>query len=230
MRGGRRRQRGQCVGGWLVVLALGVGCVRATGSGSDLNAYGSPPTGGAVQSETMEVLGGRCSAFREVARGVTVVLSEPDGYRVVLPGLKWAVRCDDEQLLLGEMKGARGEIMLASVGVSDQSEGPPDSVLRAIHARGSVALREEGLELGSAQLLTLRYSAGAPRRLVMVYEANAPMLREMKMKNVHAWSVLRNESGELLEFHFSAMMAKWGDDWPLQIARYAASFVPISAA
>src|SRR5262245_36114758 len=116
---------------------LGILALLLAGCSSHVNPPATAAKGGEPERASLEGFeqSERCMIRLNTERDVTEVLSETDGYGLLLPGTQWALRCEDDAPLIG----SAGLVRL-SVRFGEGGDRSLEDRLRAIHQHFSGSL------------------------------------------------------------------------------------------
>ncbi len=141
---------------------------------------------------------GRCMIRLHAEKDVTEVVSEADGYGLLLPGTEWALRCEDETPLLGSAGLLRLSVSFGKPGARSLEQH-----LRAVADRASESLHTMGMEATHPEIVKIGTADGQFEKLILSYEVSGGEIEQMEAKSVHAWSAIQTRDGSILEYHLS---------------------------
>lgn len=204
---------------WVFALALS-GCAPSAAAPAAA-ANDAESASGRGESASSE----RCMIRLNTDRDVTEVLSETDGYGLLLPGTQWALRCEDDAPLIGS-----AGLLRLSVRQGEPSDQTLEGRLRAIHQRFSSSLSEMGLAATSPEFAKVGTEDKDLEKLVMTYEVHGGEIDESRTKSVHAWSAIRTFDGRVLEYHVSwtGSEGAWRDGMLVALRKMLLPFLPLS--
>ncbi|HVJ19062.1 MAG TPA: hypothetical protein VM686_26765 [Polyangiaceae bacterium] len=177
----------------ILAVACGGGTKPAGKTASDAEAK-RPPS--ARQSELADA--GRCMIRLHAEKDVTEVVSELDGYGLLLPGTEWALRCEDDTPLMGSAGLLRLSVSFGKPGARSLEQH-----LRLVADRASQSLASMGMEASHPEIVKVGTSDGNFEKLILSYEVSGGEIEQMEAKSVHAWSAIQTQNGAILEYHLS---------------------------
>src|SRR5688572_12501963 len=133
----------------MLAVACGGGAKPASQTASD--AAAKPST--VRQAELDDA--GRCMIRLHAEKDVTEVVSELDGYGLLLPGTEWALRCEDEAPLLGS-----AGLLRLSVNFGRPGADSVEQHLRSVHLRAAESLASMGMATSEPHIANIRTSDG----------------------------------------------------------------------
>ena len=141
---------------------------------------------------------GRCMIRLHAEKDVTEVVSEADGYGLLLPGTEWALRCEDDTPLMGSAGLLRLSVSFGKPGARSLEQH-----LRLVADRASQSLASMGMEASHPEIVKVGTSDGNFEKLILSYEVSGGEIEQMEAKSVHAWSAIQTQNGAILEYHLS---------------------------
>jgi hypothetical protein len=180
----------------LLVAMLAVACGGGAKPSSQTASDADAKRASARQIELADA--GRCMIRLHAEKDVTEVVSELDGYGLLLPGTEWALRCEDETPLLGSAGLLRLSVSFGKPGARSLEQH-----LRAVADRASESLATMGMETSRPEIVKVGTSDGQFEKLILSYEVSGGEIEQMEAKSVHAWSAIQTRDGSILEYHLS---------------------------
>jgi hypothetical protein len=143
----------------------------------------------------------RCAVRVSPDRKLTEIISQQDGYGVLLPGGTWDVQCDESQILF-----ASSDLLLhVSIVQGDPTgQADPERYLRTIYERSAEQLKAHGWEAGAPRVAEV-VSPNSPqyRRLALFHEVLGVKSEGQALKSIHAWTTMRTKADSVLDYHVS---------------------------
>lgn len=203
----------------LAVACGGAGAKTGGKTASDADPQRAP----AVRQAELDGAG-RCMIRLHAEKDVTEVVSELDGYGLLLPGTEWALRCEDETPLLGSAGLLRLSVNFGKPGASSLEQH-----LRAVAHRASESLASMGMEAAHPEIVKVGTEDGKFEKLILSYEVAGGEIDQMDAKSVHAWSAIQTHDGTILEYHLSwtGSRTDWQDGMLPALRKMLLPFLPL---
>ena len=131
-----------------------------------------------------------------------ILVSNRDGYSILLPGPDWQVKCDDEQMLFAE--SAHG--MYVSIKEYDpQRRVTISEYLQGIASNVEKAMLERGLICTEPEVREIKAAHQTNAAVFMAVDIN-PLERGSVQLNY--WTARQRQDGIVLDFHVSSIVAR----------------------
>ncbi len=168
---------------------------------------------------------GRCMIRLHADKDVTEVVSELDGYGLLLPGTEWALRCEDDAPLLGS-----AGLLRLSVNFGKPGANTLEQHLRTVYSRSSESLQSMGMEASAPEIVKVGTEDGQFEKIVMSYEVSGGEIAQMHAKSVHAWAAIQTRGGTILEYHLSwtGAQSDWQEGMLPALRKMLLPFLPLS--
>ncbi len=212
---------------WTVTMAacLLIGCGAAQKPDAKTGQGDAPleSTPGYLNPELADA--GRCMIRLHADKDVTEVVSELDGYGLLLPGTEWALRCEDDAPLLGS-----AGLLRLSVNFGKPGAHTLEQHLRTVYSRSSESLQSMGMEASAPVIVKVGTDDGQFEKTVMSYEVSGGEISQMHAKSVHAWAAIQTRGGTILEYHLSWTGAQtdWQEGMLPALRKMLLPFLPLT--
>lgn len=184
----------------LSAVALALCFTAPLGCGGKSEPPPKAPTPSAEEGLAPASAEPRCVVRVSPDQKLTEIVSQRDGYGLLLPGNSWDVQCDEEQILF-----ASSDLLLhVSVLEGDPLQTDPEQYLRDIYERSAEQLKAHGWEAASPRVAEVS-SPALPnyRRLALFHEVLGVEAEGRPMKSVHGWTTMRTKNDVPLDYHVS---------------------------
>jgi len=181
-------------------LTLSLPLLFAAGCGGAKNAE-APAKAPAVTTSSRRDAGsaGRCAVRVSPDKKLTEIISQHDGYGVLLPGGTWDVQCDEKLILF-----ASSDLRLSVSIEQGDSQGPtdPEQYLRIVYDKAAALLKAHGWEAGAPRVAEVSSpSSPSYRRVALFHEVLGVQADGQPMKSIHAWTMMRTKQSNPLDYH-----------------------------